>query len=65
MNRPALADASLSPGDIDARPLLRSLHAKSSCSVGQRPGATRACFLAPAATYNTTLTALRSTLGVS
>jgi hypothetical protein len=38
---------------------------KAKTVPGQRPDTVPACLLDPAATYNTILTALRSTLGVS
>jgi hypothetical protein len=49
--------ASLSPGDTAVLPPLRPQHAESRNSAGRRPDTAPACFLDPAATYNTTLTA--------
>ena len=59
--RPASEDPSLSPSGSVARPPLRPQHAESQDRAGRRPGTAPARLLDPAATYNTTLTALRST----
>ena len=59
--RPAPEDPSLSPSGSVALPPLRPQHAESQDRAGRRPGTAPARLLDPAATYNTTLTALRST----
>jgi hypothetical protein len=59
--RPASEDPSLSPSGSVALPPLRPQHAESQDRAGRRPGTAPARLLDPAATYNTTLTALRST----
>ena len=58
-------DANPTPGRTFGLPPLRPQNAESQDGAGQRPDIVPACFLDPAATYNTILTALRSTLGVS
>ena len=50
-------DANPGPGRTVALPHLRPQNAESQDSAGQRPGTAPACFLDPAATYNTVLTA--------
>jgi len=57
----ATSSATSSPGGAVALPLLRPQNAESQDRTGRRPGTAPARFLDPAATYNTVLTALRST----
>ena len=58
---PRLASDDATPRRV-ALPPLRPQHAESQDGTGRRPGAAPARFLDPAATYNTVLTAPRSTL---
>jgi len=58
-------DANPTLGRTVALPPLRPQNAESQDSAGQRPGTAPARFLDPAATYNTILTAPRSTPDVS
>ena len=61
--RPASEDPSLSPSGSVSLPPLRPQPAESQDGAGQRPDTASARLLDPAATYNTTLTALRLTDG--
>jgi hypothetical protein len=58
----AAENAGASPGDTVALPPLRPQNAESQDGTGRRPGTAPAHLLDPAATYNTVLTTLRSTL---